>query len=137
VILINNDCARPEPKCVRCKLLVQNFKKTDEWCDKPGLHGDPCGGRDRESRVGRSYSPGNTCCIHSCENQRVTCIEQRSSLWAVASTMVATYCPHHQGLQHPIQNNQNQKLYFNPPSNKNKRKYHRIPMPLHPPKTKK
>lgn len=109
-------------KMCQIETFCAKLEENDEWCDKPGLHGDPCGGRGRESREGRSYSPSNTCCIHSCENQHVTCIEQRSSLWAVASTMVATYCPHHQDLQHPVENNQNQKLYFNHPPNKNKTK---------------
>lgn len=70
--------------------------------NKPEWHDDPCGRRGRESREGHSYSPSNTCCIHSCENRHVTCIEQRSSLSAEASTMVATCCHHHQVLQHPI-----------------------------------
>lgn len=58
--------------------------------NKPELHDDPCDNWDKQNRELRSYNPNSTYYIHSCENQRVICIEQRSFLSIVASTMEAT-----------------------------------------------
>lgn len=81
----------------------------------PELHGDPCGRQGRESREHHPYNPSSTCCIRSYGNQRATCIEQRISPWGEALAMVATCCPHHQDLQHPIKiSTANKTLAQNP-----------------------
>lgn len=76
--------------------------------DKPECNGGLCDKQDRENREDHSYNPNNTCYIHSCENQHVSCIEQRKLLSTMVSTMVAICYHHHQVLQHPIQKS-NQK----------------------------
>lgn len=45
----------------------------------PELLDGPYGRQGRESKEAHSCNPSNTYCIHSCENQHVTCIEQRNS----------------------------------------------------------
>lgn len=98
-------CQRLESKKTQKSLKAEKF---NQFINSPGQHGDLCGKRGRESRVHRSYNPSSTYYTRSCVNPRASCIEQRSSLSAEASTMAAIYdCPHHQDLQHPIKKKSN------------------------------
>ena len=86
-------------------LIVENWIKIDWWISKhnplinsvtfnqnfiPELFYVLCGKPNMLSKGPHSYSPSNTCCIHSCGNLRALCIERRSLFGEVASAMVAT-----------------------------------------------
>ena len=111
----NNDRMTRTKMCVRCKIQMKE-EIFINWVmrNEPVWNDDLCGRLSRESKEHHSYNPSNTYCIHSCENQHVAYIEQRSALWAEVSTMAAICCPHHQDLQHPIQNQPKHKFESDP-----------------------
>lgn len=63
---------------------------------KPEWQDDLCDVLNKQSREEHCYIADSTYYIHSCENQHVTCIEQRIAPSIMVSTMAATYCRPHQ-----------------------------------------
>lgn len=55
---------------------------------------------DKENKEHHSYSPSNTCCIHSCGHLREVYIEQRSWFAEEDEPMLATVYFHHLHLDH-------------------------------------